>query len=154
MPRAERPQRRLPRGLMIAAGLLMAARLVVPEPADRVGWVPMDEAATRASAARKRILYEFSADWCGPCRQMEREVFADAEVARAIDARYVPVRVVDRQLEDGHNTPAVAALQARFAIRDFPALVVAEGDGRVVATLHGGRPRRVVVEFLRKNAVR
>jgi len=66
----------------------------------------------------------------------------------------VPVRVIDRQLEDGWNAPAVAALQERFKIGDFPTLVVAEADGRVIATLKGGRSRRAVIEFLRKYATR
>jgi thioredoxin-like negative regulator of GroEL len=147
MPPAERSQRRPPVALLAVTTLLFAARLAVPQPGGRVAWLAM-EASALAVASGRPLLYYFTADWCGPCHQMSREVFSDIMLARDIETRTVPVRVVDRQLEEGHNPPEVAALQTRFGIQSVPCLVLADPEGRLIARLDGGQSRRTVQEFL------
>jgi len=89
-----------------------------------MAWTPPADAERQSLAAHKPILYEFNAAWCGPCQELRREVLSDETKARAISAQVVPVSVVDRQREDGHNPPDVEALQERFKIEAFPTLVV------------------------------
>jgi uncharacterized protein YyaL (SSP411 family) len=61
---------------------------------------------------------------------MGREVFADRKSAATINAMFVPVRVLDRQREDGRNSPDVVALQQRYQVEAFPTLVVVSPGGR------------------------
>jgi uncharacterized protein YyaL (SSP411 family) len=137
--------------LMVIAVVLLAARIALgfytskhplAEP-DRVHWQPIVFADSLARTERKPILYEFSADWCGPCQTMQREIFSDRDGADRIDKLFVPVRVVDRSREDGRNRPEVAGLQARFGVRAFPTLVVVHPDVGEPAVFTGypGRDR-------------
>ena len=129
--------RSLPRLLLILAAALLAVRVVTgiqqtrrpPEVADLVLWQPTRSAATEARTSGRPVLYEFSAAWCGPCRRMQREVFADRPSAQTINALFVPVRLVDTQRETGRNDPDVAMLQARYKVDAFPTLVVVPPDG-------------------------
>ncbi len=98
---------------------------------DRVHWVAPEAAVAVAQAQHKPILYEFSAAWCGPCQTMQREVFSQERWARQIEAYAVPVRVVDRQQEDGHNSALVDSLQHACAVSAFPTLALVS-NGLVV----------------------
>jgi len=144
-PRPDRSSRSDPMVLMVIAVVLLAARIGLSlytskhplvEP-DRVHWQPIVFADSLARAERKPILYEFSADWCGPCQQMERDVFADEKHARMLSQFVVPVRIIDRQRELGHNSPLVDSLQRVHDVRAFPTLVLVGADGKTIDRMEG-----------------
>jgi thiol:disulfide interchange protein len=102
-----------------------------------VNWVPLAEAEQRALAANKLLLYDFTAEWCGPCHQLDAVVFRDERLAAMINERFIAVRVTDRQREDGRNTPVVDQLQQRYSVKGFPTLVFTNARGEALARMDG-----------------
>ncbi len=100
-------------------------------------WHPPGEEQVLADREGKPILYFFTADWCAPCHQMKRTLFADPEMASRIAASFVPVEVQDTRREKGANAPAVDEAQERYAVNTLPTLVVALPDGSEVAQQRG-----------------
>jgi thiol:disulfide interchange protein len=146
-------QRALPMWLLILTVLLIIARVVstkypVTADADLVRWTPIEVASAAAIRSHRPILYEFSAEWCGPCHLLEREVFMDATLAAKINDRYIAVRVIDRQHEDGHNEPAVQQLMDRYAINAFPTVVIAAADGQPRDKVRGYQGRENFAAFI------
>jgi thiol:disulfide interchange protein len=143
--------RRDPLLLLIVAALLLILRVVlgfretpsqaVPPAgplsgADAVQWRTLEVGVAEARASGRPVLYDFTAEWCPPCRLMQRQVFSDPQAAAALESRFVPVRVLDRQREEGHNARWVDSLQARYRVNAFPTLIVTDAGG-------AGETRRV-----------
>ncbi|HEX7679429.1 MAG TPA: thioredoxin family protein [Thermoanaerobaculia bacterium] len=129
-------QRALPIWLPIVVALLIVARIVswkvpVKTDVDLIQWMDIDQAAAASTRSHRPILYEFSAEWCGPCHLLEREVFMDPDLAAKINNRYIAVKVVDRQREDGRNSDNVQRLIDRYSVNAFPTVVIATRDGSV-----------------------
>jgi len=152
-------QRTVPKWLFIAVAVIVAARIATSfisqheetsenNTSSLVKWIPIGAANQVASRSHKRILYEFSAAWCGPCKIMEREVFADRRLAAMINERFVPVRVVDRQAEEGSNPPAVDTLQRTYRVRAFPTVVIADASGASIDRSEGYNGPRAFEEFI------
>jgi thiol:disulfide interchange protein len=147
--------RRDPLWLIGLAAVLLVARVATgmyesKHPAERpdlVSWVPIERAEQVSRQTGKPILYDFSAEWCAPCKVMEREVFAEERYAKDIERLVVPVRVVDRQRETGANPRHVDSLQRALAVQAFPTLVVV-ANGRAVDRQQGFRGAPQMAQWL------
>jgi len=143
----------LPIWLPIAVVILILARIVswnapVKNDADLVHWMDIDQAVAASARSHRPILYEFSAEWCGPCHLLEREVFMDAGLAAKINGHYIAVKVIDRQREDGRNAGNVQQLMDRYSVNAFPTVVIAAQDGSVRGRTVGYPGRDQFAAFL------
>ena len=141
-------QRAIPIVLFVIAAVLLGARIVHSlakrDPAkngDLVRWVTPQEGVRLAGTSGKPLLLDFTADWCAPCHVLDAEVFRNPAIAREINDRFIPIRVVDRKQEEGSNSPEVASLQQRFGVRGFPTVVFTDASGAVRGRMEGFRGR-------------
>lgn len=150
-------QRYLPVALLVIAVVLLTARVVqqttkrVPSAKkanDLVSWVTPAEGMQLARMSNKPLLYDFTAEWCAPCHVLDAEVFRNPQLARAINERFIAVRVVDRLREDGSNSQDVDALQRRYGVRGFPTVVFADLAGGERARMEGFRGREHFEELM------
>jgi thiol:disulfide interchange protein DsbD len=114
----------------LALGGLFEADAQSPIP-----WQPYSEQALeRALADRRPVFLDFQADWCLPCREMDRTTFRDPEVVRAAEP-FVPFKV-DVTLGD----ETANAVMDRFGVSGVPTYVALRGDGTEGARLVGFVP--------------
>ena len=109
--------------VLIAAGCLCSPALA----AEGIRWQTDLPAAQRLAAQTNRlVLVHFWATWCTYCEPLEREVFNQAEVARALDVSYVPVKLNF----DKHRDVA-----DKYGVRKLPWDVVITAQGEKVRDL-------------------
>lgn len=143
---ARNDQRSIPVVLLAIAAVLLAGRIALSftreAPSSHVAWVSIEEGVELARATGMPVLFDFTADWCAPCHQLDREVFADPVLAAEINRRFVPIRVTDRQKEEGRNPPLVTELQRRYGVNGFPTLIFANAGGSELGRMEGFGGRR------------
>lgn len=92
---------------------------------ERVRWVPFDPTLlTQASRESKPAMLDFYADWCGPCRALEKTAFSDPEVVKkSKDFLTLRVDLTTRSKETDR-------LLALYDIRGVPTIVFLDREGR------------------------
>ena len=111
------------------AGLVLVAVslgwLISADAGSPITWVPFsEEALARATAARRPVLIDVGADWCLPCREMERTTFRDPAVVRTANA------FATLKIDATAGDERVQTILQRFNVPGVPTYLLLDASGR------------------------
>lgn len=96
-----------------------------------IRWYHDHDAALKVAAQKKLpVLVEFTADWCLPCQELERQTYPSAEV-QAEARRFVMVKLDATKLGSGEMPEGLARLTRRYKVSGLPTIVFVGPDGKV-----------------------
>ncbi len=82
----------------------------------------LEKALARAKAENKPIVLDFKAEWCVPCRQMEKEVFPAPQIAERLKKVIFVSIDTDKEPE----------LSAKIGVAGLPDIRFYSSDGRLL----------------------
>ncbi len=118
------------RNWWLTASLIGCCLVTTASAQQGVDWLPggLESAKTAASRSNRLVLIHFYADWCQPCKTMERDVFSRADVAAAVQNDFVPVKI------NADHRPQTAK---QYGVTALPTDVIITADGQVVDRFSG-----------------
>jgi thioredoxin 1 len=84
----------------------------------------------KAKRENKLIFLDAYTTWCGPCKQLQKNVFTREDVAGVFNGNFINVKI---DMEAGEGP----ALARRYPIEGYPTLFFINGKGKVVKQLLG-----------------
>lgn len=104
---------------------------------------PWKTVLKQAQQQDRWIFVDCYTSWCGPCKQLAREVFPQEQVGQFINDRFVSVKY-DVEKEAGLEF----ARNYRDYIQAFPTLLLIKPDGMVMHRIVGAFPAEVMLQSL------
>lgn len=125
--------------------LAFFALLTLPSFAEEVDFINdnVRSAIDRAAAEGKLVFLDFWADYCSPCKLMEKYTFTDPSVIQRMNGSYVPVRI-NIETFDGYD------LKAQYNVKLLPTIIVLNSKGKQVARFEESMSAAKLNEILAK----
>ena len=108
---------------------------------SKIDWRDYDDGLVLAKKTDRHVFIDFTAKWCGWCKKMDKEAFADSTVIGILNNDFVPVKVdgdSEKMLDiDGFKITEKNLARGEFQIRGYPAFWFLKPDGTKLGMLPG-----------------
>jgi thiol:disulfide interchange protein DsbD len=116
-----------------AGAAVVAVMMVLPKKIEtEIPWQPYSEqAVTEAQKEGKGIIIDTFADWCIPCKELDKLTFTDAAVKKEAE-RFITLKL---NLTSSDPNSESGRARQRFGIRGVPTVLFIDSKGREVSDM-------------------
>lgn len=122
------PVEKIRKGIAVAMTSLGSALFLVgaTTPDRTLTWehIPADQAREQARTAKRPLIVDFGAAWCGACKELDKVTFSREDVRREA-GRFLAVKVDATNDED----PKVESTMSDFRVVGLPTVVIYDSRG-------------------------
>lgn len=91
------------------------------------------------SKSKKLIFIDFYADWCGPCKYMEKTVFVEKGFIDMLKTKFVAIKV-------NVDLPESRSICTQYRVDSYPTYIIIDSQGIVKIRLEGATPINNLLE--------
>ena len=121
---------------------LLATPVIAAEPSP-VNWQSWDPGLRVAVKTQRPVLVDVYTDWCGWCRRMDRDVYAQSDVRDYLARRFVTVKLNaeanDEASYEGKQYTS-RTLAGRFRVSGYPTTIFLRPNGEHLVNVPGYVP--------------
>jgi thioredoxin-related protein len=124
-------------GIIVASGLLSSS---APVEGDELRWNGYSDAVSLAKEQNKKVLVDVFTTWCGWCKKMDKDVYADAEVKAFLDKHFIIAKLnaeSAKQHKFDSSTVTEAQIARAYGITGYPATVFLTNEGKAITVIPG-----------------
>ena len=125
---------------LILFSFIVLALTGFKNPEAEVKWVSLDDAQQLAKESAKSIFIDFTADWCGWCKVMDKNTFSDLEVAGFMNDNFYAVRLdydSPDKLDFFGEKLTARELGAKYRVPGLPTILLLSSDSKKSKKLVG-----------------
>lgn len=115
-------------------------------------WHRYDEGLKAAREEDKHIFINFTSNWCGYCKKMDRTTFKETEIIKMLNEDFVSVKVNgDSKKElnvDGYKITERDLARSEYGVRGYPSFWFLKPNGEKLGVLPGYQKADVLLEVL------
>lgn len=137
--------------LMVLALGTLSAFNTAGNDAEKINWLTLEEAYRLNQEEPRKIFVDVYTDWCGWCKKMDKETFANAEVAAYVNENYYAVKLnaeSKREFEMAGEKMTDMAVARQLGVNSFPTIVLIHEDFQKFQPVPGYQPAKEFKEIL------
>ena len=117
------------------AGVVITVLLAVRVTGAELQWQnDYDKALATAKTDKKIVMVDVYTDWCGWCKKLDKDVYANAEVKAKLAKDFVPLKI------NPEKSKKNLELARSFGTRGYPHIVFLDASGKKISEIGGYVP--------------
>lgn len=120
--------------------LILVLGLLIPLEAQTIKWYTAEKGFAKAAKEKKLVLVDIYTDWCGWCKKMDKETYANKSVAKALNKNFVCVKYnpeKDGNIMVGGKVYKPNAFESMANVAGYPATAFFSSSGEFIQTVVG-----------------
>jgi thiol:disulfide interchange protein DsbD len=134
-------------GIVLTSLAGFALLIAASKPSRSLSWEPISvvEARQKALTEKRPLLVDFTAAWCGACKELDKHTFSEPSVAQEA-GRFVAIKVDATNDED----PAVVSVMEQMKVVGLPTVLVYDSTGNEAVRCTDFVPADPFLEVIKK----
>lgn len=117
----------------------------------KIEWISLSEAHEKMQAEPRKIIVDVYTNWCGWCKRMDRDTFANEDIAKYVNENFYAVKLnaesQDEELIMGESM-SHRTIARQLQVSGYPTIVIINEDFKTFTPYPGYKDAKAFMKML------